>query len=324
MKYLSPTSLSAYLGDKDAFYLSYMADQRPPRVPQTQPMSIGSSFDAYVKAYLYEKLKLGNDPTYNFDNLFKTQVEAHNRDWALLHGNHAFECYKKSGALVDLLLELSRAVGKPRFEFDVTGIVNGYIGTEQRSVMLKGKPDVFYINSFGAKVILDFKVNGYCSNSSVSPMSGYVRLRSAADTQPKTHKDAYIMSLHGVQTNVAVYLELLNEDWARQLCFYAWLCGCDVGEEFIVAIDQLACAPGGEYPVIRVAEHRLRVSQEFQQQTFEQAVSAMDVVTSEHYFRDLSLEESKARCRMLDGMASSLKGEGNSNDAWFSKVTRGV
>ena len=282
-------------------------------------MSIGSSFDAYVKAYLYEKLALGNDAAYSFEALFKAQVEAHNRDWALLHGNHAFECYKKSGALADLMLSLKRSVGKPRFEFDVTGIVNGYIQSEQTGVMLKGKPDVFYINENRDKVILDFKVNGYCSNSSVSPMPGYVRLRSAADQMPKTHKDAFVMK--GV--NVGTYLETLNEDWARQLSFYGWLCGCDVGSDFIVALDQLACAPGGDYPIIRVAEHRLRVSPEFQQLTFEACVHAMSVINSDHFFRDLSKEESQARCKMLDGMAESLAGEGSANDNWFSKITRG-
>lgn len=318
--YFSPTSLSAYLGDKDAFYLSYIADKRPPRIPQTLPMSIGSSFDAYVKSALYDKLKLGTDKAYTFDALFEAQVEKHNREWAKKHGAFALECYKKCGAYGDLLNSLVKAVGKPRFEFDVTGIVNGYIGSDQQGVMLKGKPDVFYINEKGIKVILDFKVNGYCSNSAVSPMPGYVRLRSPGDPQSKQHKDAFIM--HGI--NVGTYLENLNEDWARQLSFYAWLCGCNVGEEFHVAIDQLACGPGGEYPMIRVAEHRLRISPEFQQATFTQAYEAMQVANSDHFFRDLSIEESKARCRMLDGMAESLAGEGTSDDAWFGKVTRGT
>lgn len=283
-------------------------------------MSIGSSFDAYVKAYLYEKLKLGADPAYSFTKLFESQVEAHNREWAKKHGAFALECYRKCGALGDLLNELSRSVGKPRFEFDVTGVVTDL---DNRSVMLKGKPDVFYINALGAKVILDFKVNGYCSNSAISPMPGYVRLRTANDVQSKQHKDAFILTVAGVKINAGTYLENLNEDWARQLAFYGWLCGCNVGEEFIVALDQLACGPGGEYPIIRIAEHRLRISAEFQQATFNQAYEAMQVINSGHFFRDVSLKESIERCKMLDGMAESLAGDGTSDDNWFSKVTRG-
>ena len=316
--HLSPTSLSTYLRDKDAFYTSYLAENRPPRMQHTKPMSIGSSFDAYAKSYLYEQLKIGNDVNYSFESLFKTQVEEHNRTWAREHGKIAFDAYAKSGALGDLLAALKQSVGRPRFEFDVTGMVSGFIGSEQRSVLLKGKPDTFYINSAGARVILDWKVNGYCAESIVSPMPGYIKLRSAADQTVKQHKDAFIMTVGGVKINAGTYLENLNEDWARQLSFYGWLCGCEVGSEFIVAIDQLACGAG----TIRIAEHRLRISPEFQFATFEQAVETMDVITSDHYFRDLSKEDSAARCLMLDQMAETLEGDGSSSDDWFSKVTR--
>ena len=51
-EYYSPSSLSTWLNNPRDFYLKYLADERPPREAQTQPMAVGSSFDAYIKCYL--------------------------------------------------------------------------------------------------------------------------------------------------------------------------------------------------------------------------------------------------------------------------------
>src|SRR5581483_6216669 len=127
IKYLSPTSISKYAEDPDEFYLNYLADNRPPRMAQTQPMSIGSAFDAYVKSFLHQSLfGVGNDPKFEFQTLFEAQVEACNRDWAMVHGKQAFDVYKKCGALYDLMLELQHSVGTPRFEIDMMGVVDAH------------------------------------------------------------------------------------------------------------------------------------------------------------------------------------------------------
>ena len=54
-EYLSPTSLNVWKRDQEQFYLQYLAEKRPPREPQTQPMAVGAAFDAYVKSYLYNR-----------------------------------------------------------------------------------------------------------------------------------------------------------------------------------------------------------------------------------------------------------------------------
>ncbi len=326
-KHFSPTSLSLFYSNPTEYYLMYLADNRPDKFPQTKPMSIGSSFDAYVKSYLHEKLfGKGHDPKFDLTTLFEAQVEPQNRDWALPAGEYAFDIYKRSGALSDLMLDLQKAVGEPRFELEVKGVIDGYregITLDVGGVPLLGKPDVFYINKMGAHVVLDWKVNGFCSNSAISPMQGYVRLRENSLNRGQ-HKNCQLMSLNGVMINVGQFLEELNEDWGRQLAIYGWLCGEDVGSDFIVAIDQLVCKPmpGMPRPHIRVAEHRLRIRPEFQWKVFAQAQQAWAIINSDHFFRDLSLEESKLRCQALDGVTDALKGDGTTNDKWFAQATR--
>src|SRR6185436_14755744 len=135
---------------------------------------------------------------------------------------------------------------------------------------LLGKPDVHFVNNADHTVILDFKVNGYCSKTGASPNAGYLRLRSAGVTNLGMHKNCQPMMHNGMMINIASYLEDQDDDWARQLSIYAWLCGCPVGSDFLVAIDQLACKPNaGGLPSIRVAEHRTRVSNAFQWKTFD-------------------------------------------------------
>lgn len=330
IEYLSPSSIASYLKNRDEFYLTYLADARAPRFAQTQPMSIGSSFDAYVKSFLHEALfGKNNDPKFNLKTLFEAQVEPHNRDWAWEHGAYAFECYKRSGALGDLMLELQSSIGTPRFEIDVKGAINGYReGITKRTpdgVTFLGKPDVFYINKHGTNVNLDFKVNGWCSKNNVSPMKGYIKIRSGDGVPTLTgpHKDCIPMAWNGAVINCGHFLEDLDEDWARQLTIYGWLCGVDIGADFIIAVDQMVCKPSSsKYPSVRIAEHRLRVRPEYQWRLFAQAQEIWDIIRSNHYFRELPLAESQAKCEMLEKQANQLRNPATAEDAIFNQMTR--
>ena len=154
-------------------------------------------------------------------------------------------------------------------------------------------------------------------------MQGYLRLRSANNTQHGQHKKCTPMHHRGVLINAGHYLEEFNEDWARQETVYAWLVGCPVGSEFVAAVDQLACdSKKGTLPEIRVAEHRLRVHKDFQQKVFDLAAHIWEIIHSDHIFRDMTLEQSQERCKALDGAAEALRGDGSSNDKWFAAVTR--
>ncbi len=290
-------------------------------------MSIGSAFDAYVKNYIHDALfGKGFDAKYDLDALFDSQVEEHNRDWARQHGPYVFEQYKQTGAVADLMLELRRAQSEVRFEFEVRGAVSGYregIETTIANVTLLGKPDMHFVNHDGTTVILDFKVNGYCSQRAVSPMAGYLQLRSAGRTAMGSHKNAMPMLWHGMMININSHLEDHDKTWGRQLAIYAWLTGCPVGSEFIVGIDQLACAPNpGGLPGIKVAQHRTRISNAFQWQTFNRASEIWEVVHSDHIFRNMSKTMSQEHCKVLDERSKALRGDCAPHEKWFAESTR--
>jgi hypothetical protein len=285
-EYLSPTSIKMFYEDREAFYLRYLSDTKMPREPQNAPMAIGSSFDAYCKSYLHQALfGKGADPQYDFETLFEEQVEPQCRDEAKKAGAFVFEAYKQAGCLSNMMIELGHAVGDPRFEFTINNHVSG--------VPLLGKPDIFFINSQGARVIYDWKVNGYYANRLKSPMKGYIRLMP----HNKIHKDCHLVEVNGIMINAAMFLEDGNKDWADQLSIYSWLLGEEVGSDaMIVGIDQV-CGPADK---LRFATHRLRISPEHQYDLESLVQNAWDLIINEHVFNDMTQAESLARCALLD------------------------
>jgi hypothetical protein len=289
---------------RDDFYITYLCDTRTERPPQTGPMAVGSSFDAYVKSFLVERL-IGKQPEFEFNTIFEQQVEPHNRDAARVEGKEVFDAYTKQGALADILLDLEGCVGKPRFETAIEGYVSS-VSVALGDVPLLGKPDIFFITKKGARVIFDWKVNGFHSNYNVSPKPGYIRLRSPGSDNGQSHKKAMVMDHQGMRIAVTHPLCTVEPDWAAQLSIYAWLLGEDVGSKFIVAIDQIACGRNAVgQREFRVAQHRSLVTDTFQRKLFEKAHTAWYSIQSGHIFTDLTREESDAKCRTLDQMAAS-------------------
>jgi hypothetical protein len=272
-------------------------------------MSVGSAFDAYVKNYYHKVLFDTVDPEFELDTIFEQQVEPHNRDWARKAGEYTFDCYKTSGALADLLTELQASGSKPRFEFTLNADVCG--------VPILGKPDLFYVHSGGTPIILDWKVNGFCSRSAKSPDKGYMRVRDGWVGVPsrganEMHRDTQPMMVNGICINIASYLEDANKGWATQLATYAWLCGEEVGSEFVVALDQIVCKPDApDQPKIRVAEHRSRISADFQHSTMQRYRDLWNTIQSGHIFSEVSLDESMQRCITLDGQHKAFKEGGD-------------
>lgn len=303
-------------------------------MPQTQPMSVGSAFDAHVKAYYHELLfGKGTNPEFEFETIFEAQVEPHNRDWARHAGQHAFTSYKTSGACVDLLVELQKAKAEPRFEFTLEKRL--WVGEPgcPGGVNILGKPDVYFLNYCSCPIVLDWKVNGYCSKYNKSPAKGYVRIRDGwTGMKPSRganseHKNAMVVKENGIKINVATTMEHVDLKWAQQLSTYAWLMGARVGEQFVCAIDQLCCkkhesdmhyinqeenSPMIEVPkpLIRVAQHRCTISPEFQDKIKQRFIHLWAVIEDgTHIFRDLSLEESQERCAALDKMHMAFKSD---------------
>ena len=324
-KYLSPSSLSLWESDREEFYFKHLAESRAPKIPQQNYMAVGSAFDAFVKSELYASLfGEGADPQFEFDTIFTDQVEEHNRDFCLEAGSYAFEAYKLTGAHDELLRELEESEFDPQFEFRLDKTIDG--------VPLMGKPDCRYIHKSGAHVILDWKVNGFCSKYGATPYKYYSMIRDGWDSTTakpsracsRAHKGYRPMTHHGVEIG-SHYLEETCKDWADQLSIYAWMMDEKVGDEsVIVCIDQIASKyREGEHPLLRIANHRSRISSAWQNQLLQRLSSCWRIIQSGHIFTDMSEEESKERQEILEMTAKALKvgGDGAIED-WVDSISR--
>jgi hypothetical protein len=306
--YLSPTAMSCWQKeDKTEFFIRYLADNRPPRPPQTIPMAVGSAFDAYVKTHIASILGI---TSVSFDELFEKQVEEQNRAKAKEDGRVVFEAYKTSGALSDVITLLQQADD-----------VNLELATErtlqcttcddpQNSVIIHGRPDLKFKVS-GGEVMLDWKVNGFYSLSGVSPARGYVKIRDGWVGKPSKganmwHKDAYVVNENGLSVNVSESFEDLYPDWAAQLAPYGWICGIPVGQKHPAMIHQIVCRNSQ----LRVAQHCAYIGADYQKKLFSAYVTLWNICKdptlywdsdelarltrlAENYIRDLGSEEGR-------------------------------
>lgn len=298
VKRLSPTMLHKWEEDREECYMRYLSEASPPRSPQTLPMAVGSSFDAFVKSALNDKYT--HDPAYNLQSLFETQVEPDVRPQAWCAGEWCWDRYQHVGAYDDLCKEIDRSKTTPRFEFQLRESIAG--------IPLQGKPDLQF--DLDVPFIHDWKVSGYCGNYSTSPKPLYAMCRdtwlgegqtiAATRGSNRPHKNYKPMEFGGTVVGCH-WLEDANPEWADQLSIYAWMLGMEVGsEDWIASIDQLACKPGPDKPYIRVAQHRCRVSSFWQFSLLSRLTQCWNTIQSGHIFPDLSREESDARCAALD------------------------
>ncbi len=319
--YLSYSAFSLFEGDREEFYIKHLAETRAPRLPQERPASVGSAFDAYVKADLHEKLfGAGADPKYAFEALFETQVEAHHRDWAREEGKYVFECYKLTGMFDTLLALLQKGDEPPRFEFEVRAKVVG--------VPFLGKPDCRFV-VHAVHVIHDWKVNGYCSQYAASPNKGFMLCMDGyvGDKQSRshgtTHKQFVPMTFNGLTIDSG-HLEDCSTAWADQLSLYGWALGEKVGDSKVVlSVDQIVAKPiPSGRPLLRAASYRARVRQSYQEFLAQRFKTAWEVISSGYIFRDLTEEESAMRCKMLEEQSVALQSDGSQLEDWFNEAVR--
>lgn len=301
--YISPSQISLWDRDREGYYLQHLADVRPQDFEQTKAMSIGSAFDAYVKAKLHADIfGPGSDPQFEFETIFEDQVSKENWDWGREHGLYVFDCYHKCGAYNDLLLMVDNCQNAPMFEFKISGDVE--------EVPLLGKPDMRFVNKDGAHIILDWKVSGYCSKYGASPAKNYQLVRDCWGEDPKpsrtngmAHKNYEEISWKGLKISKTP-LEEANTSWATQLAIYAWLLGEPVGsEDMVVCIDQIVAKPAGEYPLLRVANQKSKISPKFQHDLMHKLTKCWEAIQDNYIFDDVSKEESQNRCEILDRRA---------------------
>lgn len=321
-KYLSPSALHKFEENRDEFYLSYLADNRPPRIPQTEPMSVGSGFDSFCKADLYNRAFGGNDEKYTFDYLFTRSVEPHNRDFALATGKYVYDCYVKSGAFETLDGLIKASEMPPQFEFEIQDAING--------VPLMGKPDCRFFHQSGAHIILDWKVNGVCSKYPTSPCKHYSVVQDGWDSETappsrgvgKAHPEFRPIEHLGVTIHEG-WLEDSNPEWATQLSTYGWMLGEAVGDEqVIMAVHQIVAKPAEPRPLLRVAQFASRVSKEFQKTLLSRYKNLWTAIEDNHLFTELPADASRERCELLDQQATVLTDD-SAFGRYVNEIVRG-
>ena len=303
--HLSPSGVSLWYRDREGYYLQHISDIRSEDSVKSYAMTIGSAFDAYVKSEMYEYVfGSGTNPQFEFDTIFEEQVVPEHRDWGIENGLYALECYKLSGAFDDLLDLVDQSQHAPQFEFTVKGDVN--------EIPLLGKPDLRFVHKNGAHIILDWKVSGYCSKRGVSPAKNYKLIRDGwlyekPSRSDDTSHNGYMPFKYKELEIHKGFLEDCNKTWADQIIMYSWLLGETVGDENVVAcIDQLACKPNGDFPLIRVAQHRARTSSAYQFELMSKLQTCWESIQDDYIFDNLTREESQQRCEILDRRAEFL------------------
>jgi len=320
LKRISPSSLAKFEKDRESFYLFYCSEAKPERDAQPKPASVGSSFDAFVKAKVQHDL-MGDPYKETLDNYFESQVEPQHRDFAWGAGKYIFEEYVASGVygkLMDLLKDSESA----QFEFDAN--------TEVGGIKIAGKPDCRFIHRQGAHVVLDWKVNGFCGKSGTSPSKGYsicvdgTTWDKPSRSNGKSHHLYEPEEFMGLEVN-KFFMEQISIDWADQLAMYGWMMGEPVGsQEMVLCIDQIVCKPrkGFEYPSLRFASFRTRVSVEHQKELFNRLQRMWEAVHSQHIFPDLTAEENEELCKELERRARAMKSDGTPEGDFFARCAK--
>lgn len=332
VNFLSPSALGTWQKNPEEYFTKYLSASRPPRMPQTAAMAVGSSFDCYVKAHLYERV-YGADRAqkdlYTFDDLYTKAVEPHNFDTALKQGMICFEAYRKSGALHMLYKLIDKSPKPPVFEYSLSSVkiegVNGLVCridapdgvvVESTPVVLMGKPDMTVWARNGSPINLDWKVNGYMSASGQKPVPGYFHLHNPGEKNHNSmHKECHMYSENGFDYNMIPHIEQRKPDWGQQLATYSWLTGVPVGETMYVAVDQLAVERGK----ITVATHRCEITKAFQLETYRNYQRLWDNVNSDWFFRHMPKDASQQRAEILMQQGQAYEG-GDSNSEWLKSI----
>jgi len=336
---ISYSAKSKFFKNRDEYFRQYIADERTPREPQGRPASVGSAFDACVKAALYEHFHGKNykPDEFSYEALFEDQVEPHNRDFADPAGKYVFDCYVKSGMYQRCLDLYTGCVTPPEFQFKVDKNVGG--------VPITGYPDGWGTkppNPEPTRIVLDWKVMGFCSNSALSPKPGYLicldgfEAKKQSKSHMQRHKNCIPRDFNGHEIS-SQSMEDINEDWAAQCTGYAWCLDETVTEDpqsilkedFICVIHQVVAKPvkGGGYPLLRFAEYRATVRPSYQRMLHRQYQRVWKAVSSGHIYDEMSRKDSDERCAIRNMVATRMAADANPinptpHHGFYSEIVR--
>ena len=287
-------------------------------------MAVGSAFDAYVKAALnYVLYGTAVSPKFEFGEIFESQVEPQNRDFALKAGKHVFRAYKLTGLSTNCFLcsdnpssrrdSSSRSMGHCRCS------LHRKAGLPLRARLWAGS-DPLHPGLESSGLLLEVccqPVEGLYA------LPGRLPEREAEQESHNTEHTNFLEYNHRGLTVNAGYMEHCNDEYADQLCLYGWLLGEKPSDENVVGmIEEIVSKPANPTPLLRVANHRARVKADYQQKLLERVGRCWQAITTGNVFPDLTPEENTGRREVLEDMAVSLGKTAGAYDDWFNEVSR--
>lgn len=309
VKRLSPSGFMTFQQNLDQYVRRYLADMPEPRYPQTKPMAIGSSFDAFVKNELgrcllpAEFVMPGGE--LHLKTLFESQVDdEEDQKWAWEEGGHLFLQYKDLGAFDDLLADFQGCHSTPVFESGTSTLVEMPDGV---IVPLFGYPDCYYYKKEGILVILDWKCNNYTAKRVKSPSKFYLKERSIKDGKffLRTHPKVTPVEQDGLVVDAEHCFSEIDKKWCLQMTMYGWMLGHAIGEPVVLQIEQILIEPNVEnHPACKCVTYRGFASSEYQFQLADQLSAAWTAISSGHIYSNLTLEESEKRVETMSRLAA--------------------
>lgn len=314
-RYISPSQAGLFYSDREAYYLKYLADHKPPDFKQTAPMAVGGAFDSHVTRALAVRYFGRSDPRcaagaeYDLEIMLDSAIQNPELDRAELTriGLELFKRYMATGAYGRLCAELD-AADKGSITMQSTLYYNA-----PKGLTLMGLPDIAFKRA-GIQHVYDFKVNGFFSQA--SPLKNHVwKGVGSAET---VHKGA-VLGKHSCGTVIDLS-GVFDDNYKRQTSTYAWsLLGGHALEPIVVGIEQVACRPAssrwkdpvvirptGEQVAVSNVSTRSLISVDTQAAVMAEYTHMWDCITSGWVFDDLTREESDAECFRLESIAKGL------------------
>ena len=126
-----------------------------------------------------------------------------------------------------------------------------------------------------------------------------------------------------------LYMESVSIDWADQLAMYGWMMGEEIGnEDVIVCIDQIVAKAAGKQglksgdPLLRIANHRTRVSKQHQIALVERITLMWNAIHENHVFLNMTKEASQERCKKLSAKSMWMVSDGSRDGDFLARCAR--
>ncbi|MHC4371754.1 MAG: hypothetical protein ACYSW8_29415 [Planctomycetota bacterium] len=117
-----------------------------------------------------------------------------------------------------------------------------------------------------------------------------------------------------------------NKDWAVQLAIYSWLMGTEPGDEnVVVCIDEIVSKSRQKDqlpPLLRIAQHRSRISKSFQMEVLAGLKALWNSIQMGWIRQDLTQEESECWFETCQQTAIGLASDGSADDDYYNQVAQ--